>query len=141
MPLLTSGRLYALVGNDAAFIQNVPNDPGCVRCSRPATVEGDVGHDHSSGTGVAGLSEERYVNFATGRWDIMAYNPVHVRNKNPPKSVYLTERRTQQESDPPNRKRGRLETIGSEFERTIDSGDPFESLTRSTKRLWRGLID
>jgi hypothetical protein len=27
------------------------------------------------------------------------------------------------------------------FERTVDSGDPFESLTRQTKKLWRGLID
>jgi hypothetical protein len=32
-------------------------------------------------------------------------------------------------------------SIGEGFIQTIDSGDPFESLTRSTKRLWRGLID
>lgn len=34
-----------------------------------------------------------------------------------------------------------LAQIGHAFQQTVDSGDPFESLARSTKRLWRGLID
>jgi hypothetical protein len=67
-------------------------------------------------------------------------------------SVDLTERRNQRESghpdqgkqqvsDQPERDKDLLETIGSEFERTIESGDPWESFTRNTKRLWRGLVD
>ncbi|TVR75401.1 MAG: hypothetical protein EA415_03990 [Sphaerobacteraceae bacterium] len=68
------------------------------------------------------------------------------------KSVDMTERQKQRESgqleepqqqdpDHPARSQDLLETIGSEFERTIESGDPWESLTRNTKRLWRGLVD
>jgi hypothetical protein len=48
------------------------------------------------------------------------------------------ERRDARSSD---ENRDGRDSIGEEFVRTIDSGDPFESLTRSTKRLWRGLID
>jgi hypothetical protein len=67
------------------------------------------------------------------------------------KTVDMTERRNQRESgqleedqeepDQPRRERDLLETIGNEFERTIESGDPWESFTRNTKRIWRGLVD
>ncbi len=46
----------------------------------------------------------------------------------------------QQDPDQPPRDQDLLEAIGSEFERTIESGDPWESFTRNTRRLWRGLL-
>jgi hypothetical protein len=57
------------------------------------------------------------------------------------RSVDITEGRKQKEDRDQERDPDLLETVGEEFERTIDSGDPFESLTRTTKRFWRGLID
>lgn len=57
------------------------------------------------------------------------------------KSVDLTERRKQQDQAGQDGNSDLLEQLEREFQRTLDSGDPFESLTRTTKRFWRGLID
>ena len=71
----------------------------------------------------------------------MRYKTDQQCHKSERQSVDLTERRKQQAQADQERNPDLLESIGHEFERTIDSGDPFESLTRTTKRFWRGLID